>query len=260
MAFSFTGCGYEAEEENVLSAGLPGGETEVDLGASAAEDETAESSELPQSESEPEPSVSEGEATEEEKIEAVCGAGMEMTFCIFTPNGNNGTGFLYKEKYVITNAHVLYEADAFTLVDFKGQEHKGAVIFEDDGTDIAIIQVDDCQGGSVEFGDSDSVSVGESVVLIGNPVDGEPFSFCTGKRVELGEKLHQQLNLKDLYIPLDANIVSGYSGGPVFNLDGKLIGISNAAFLGDLSAYNLKHLSLIIPINRVMEQIETNCQ
>ena len=54
-------------------------------------------------------------------------------------------------------------------------------------------------------------------------------------------------------------IVSGYSGGPVFNLSGELIGISNAAYTGDLSEYDFDHLSLLIPINRVKAVIEENC-
>ena len=54
-------------------------------------------------------------------------------------------------------------------------------------------------------------------------------------------------------------IVSGYSGGPVFNLYGELIGISNAAYSGDLSEYDFDHLSLLIPINRVKAEIEENC-
>jgi S1-C subfamily serine protease len=62
-----------------------------------------------------------------------------------------------------------------------------------------------------------------------------------------------------LYIPSDADLRSGYSGGPVVNLSGELIGISNAAYTGDLSAYGLEHRSLIIPINRVRKEIEENC-
>lgn len=55
---------------------------------------------------------------------------------------------------------------------------------------------------------------------------------------------------------MDADIVSGYSGGPVFDRHGELIGISNAAYMGDLSEYELDHVSLIIPINSVKEMIE----
>lgn len=60
------------------------------------------------------------------------------------------------------------------------------------------------------------------------------------------------------YIALDANISSGYSGGPAFNINGELIGINNAGYIGDLSEYEFDHLSFIIPINRVKQIIERN--
>lgn len=199
------------------------------------------------------------EETETETIESVYRDGLDMTLCIYTPNGNNGTGFLYKDKYIVTNAHVLYEAEDFTLKDHKGREYKGTIIYADNESDIAIVQVDGFQGRSVRFGDSDSLAVGEQVILIGNPSDGDPFSYCTGERVRLDEELQKTLDSQNRYIPVDANVVSGYSGGPVFNMTGELVGISNAAYIGDLSAFEYDHLSFIIPINRVKEQIETNC-
>lgn len=199
------------------------------------------------------------EKTEEETIKSVYRDGAEETLCIFTSSGNNGTGFVYEEKYVITNAHVLYDSDEFTLKDVKGREYDGTVVFSADNTDIAIIQIDDYHGKSVTLGDSDAVSVGEQVVLIGNPADGDPFTLRTGKRVELEEDL-QPISYNGIsYIALDADIESGFSGGPVFNLRGELIGISHAKYTGDLSAYGLNSLSFIIPINSVKGQIEENC-
>lgn len=239
-AFCLCGCGYEENENIVLENELPQAKTEITPDI-------------------PEPENPEKEVTEEEKIESVYLEGKEKTFCIFTSNGGNGTGFLYKDKYVITNAHVLYDADDFTLKDAKEQEYKGTVIFNDFETDIVIIQIDNYQGESVKFGDSDSIVVGESVILIGNPLDGEPFSYCTGKRVELEDPFCEQVNSREWYIPVDANIVSGYSGGPVFNLSGELVGISNASYIGDLSAYEFDYLSFIIPINKIKELIESYC-
>ena len=198
------------------------------------------------------------EKTEEERIESVYRNGAEETMCIFTSGGNNGTGFVYEEKYVITNAHVLYDADEFTLRDVKGREYDGTVVFSDDNTDIAIIQVDDYHGRSVTLGNSDTVSVGEQVVLIGNPADGDLFTLRTGKRLEPIEELRPLPFHGISYIALDADISSGFSGGSVFNLRGELIGISHAKFSGDLTAYKLDSLSFVIPINSVKEQIELN--
>ena len=182
----------------------------------------------------------------------------DSTLCIFTSTGSNGTGFLYGDKYLITNAHVLYEAESFTLLDRQGKERQGTVVFTDDGEDIAVIELADYQGTSVTFGDSDALSVGEQVLLIGNPSDGEPFSYCTGRRVQLEGELFRRVD-PARYLPVDAPIVSGYSGGPAFNKKGELIGISNAAFTDDLSGYGFDHLGLLIPINRVKELIAAHC-
>ncbi|MBR3630835.1 MAG: trypsin-like peptidase domain-containing protein [Oscillospiraceae bacterium] len=245
---SFSGCGNGKADSDTVTE------------ASHTETEPALAATFPVTEAEITDTITEPVLTEEAKINSVYQNGLESTFCIFTSTDNNGTGFLYKEKYVITNAHVLYDTDDFTLVDHAQKEHKGTVIFTDQSTDIAIIQLDDYEGKSVTFGDSDKVSAGEQILLIGNPAEGTPFSYCTGKMVEMDEALQQMLNPEEWYIPTDAGILSGYSGGPAFNMNGELIGISNAAFAGDLSGYGFEHLSLIIPINHVKEQIDAALQ
>lgn len=249
MIGSFCGCSNVTDDPTATTE-LPYTETTRTTANLAAENEVTETTAMT------EPIAS--EITVEEQMEAIYNNALESTFCIFTSNNNNGTGFLYQDTYIITNAHVLYDTDDFTLVDHQKKEHEGTVIFTDHQTDIAIIQIDDYEGRSVTLGDSDAVSVGEQLVLIGNPAGGEPFSFCTGKCVELDEELQQLNTPEKWYIPTDANIISGYSGGPAFNLNGELIGICNAAYTGDLSDYAFDHLSFLIPINRVIEQIDAN--
>ncbi len=199
------------------------------------------------------------ELSEEEIIASVIESGKEQTVCIYTPDGNNGTGFIYDRHYVITNEHVLYDTDDFTLQDVNGQEYAGTVIYRDPADDIAVIRAEDMNGSSVTFGDSDALSVGDTLICIGNPAEGEPFSSCTGKCLELDEVLEQKTDRHHRFIHADADIVSGYSGGPVFNMNGELIGLSNAAYMLDLSAYEFDHLSLIIPVSRVREEIESAC-
>lgn len=203
----------------------------------------------------PVPAETAAEPTMEEIIEAVYQSGKESTVCIFTPGGNNGTGFVFEEQYVITNDHVLYDTEDFTMIGAQGQEYKGTIICSDSGNDIAVILADGMHAKSVTIADS-AVSAGDTVICIGNPPDGQLFSHCTGTVLELNEEMQEIFDKDRRFILSDAPITSGYSGGPVFNRDGELIGISNAAFAGDLSAYDFDHLSLIIPISRVREQIE----
>ena len=230
------GCGTPAKDDAAPATAPTGTETEATADAAVPASETAEA---------------DGE-------EALFRRMADYTLCIFTSSGNNGTGFLYREKYLITNAHVLYDAEGFTLQDAQGGEHQGTVVFTDDGEDIAVIQLADYQGKSVTLGDSDALPVGEQVLLIGNPADGEPFSYCTGRRVKAEGDLFRSIDPKQ-YLPVDAPIVSGYSGGPAFNMQGELIGISNAAFTADVSEYGFEHLGLLIPINRVKELIAAHC-
>ncbi len=168
---SFSGCGEDKTDSGAVTESSRA-ETEPSATAPVTEEEITESKNA-------------SEPTEEEKAEQVYQNGLESTFCIFTPTNNNGTVFLYKEKYVITNTYVLYDTDDFTLVDHEQKEHKGTVIFTDDSTDIAVIQLDNYEGRSVTFGDSDKMSAGEQMLLIGNPAEGTPFSYCTGKMVEI---------------------------------------------------------------------------
>ena len=125
--------------------------------------------------------------SEEEQIDIVYKNALDSTVCIFTPTGNNGTGFLYNEHYVITNAHVLFEAEDFTLTDSEGQEHKGTVVFKDEANDIAVFRADDFPGTSVVFGNSDEVATGDMLVLIGNPADGERSVSAREKRWTRGK-------------------------------------------------------------------------
>ena len=215
----------------------------------AAKEQTAE----PEETQEPET------LTEEEQIETVYQNGLESTVCIFTPSGNNGTGFLYHGTYVITNAHVLYDTDEFILMDQEGNEYTGTIVFTDDANDIAVIKTDGIHGTSVSFGNSDEIKAGDRLVMIGNPADGKPFDFCKGQCLKPEEEFYQQMDPDGRYIACDADLRSGYSGGPAFNLSGEVIGLSNAAFMADLSEYGYEHLSLIIPISRVISEIEENC-
>ena len=144
IAFCFSGC-KSGEKQNLpptndepQSETGPNAEHLVPDKETTGEAESALTTALPNIEKDggPYPFGPQEEKLEEETIESVYRNGAEETMCIFTSGGNNGTGFLYKEKYVITNAHVLYDADDFTLQDVNGQVYEGSIVFEDDNTDM----------------------------------------------------------------------------------------------------------------------------
>ena len=138
-----------------------------------------------------------------------------------------GSGFIIDKKgIVITNNHVIRDADDI-IVSVNGEEqYKAKVIGSDPYSDLAVLQIEsNNQFVPVKFGDSSKARVGDWVLAIGNP-------FGLGGTVTSGiiSAINRDINLTryDDFIQTDASINLGNSGGPLFNLDGKVIGINTA--------------------------------
>ena len=137
-----------------------------------------------------------------------------------------GSGFIInKNGTVITNNHVIANAEDI-LVKVGDKEYKAKVLGADPYSDIAVLKIDAKNNFTpVNFGDSDKARVGEWVVAIGNP-------FGLGGTVTSGiiSARNRDINLTryDDFIQTDASINQGNSGGPLFNLDGDVIGINTA--------------------------------
>ncbi len=138
-----------------------------------------------------------------------------------------GSGFVIDASgTVITNNHVIAEATEITVVFNDGTELKAEVIGKDAKTDLAVLKVNsDKPLKAVKFGDSDKSRIGEWVIAIGNP-------FGFGGSVSAGIVSAKQRNIRsgpyDSFIQTDAAINKGNSGGPLFNMDGDVIGINTA--------------------------------
>jgi serine protease Do len=139
-----------------------------------------------------------------------------------------GSGFIVDpEGYVVTNNHVVGEADEIEVVLQDGRRLKAELVGRDPKTDLALVKVD--AGDAlpyVKFGDSDRVRVGEQVVAVGNP-------FGLGGSVTAGIVSARARDLGgpyDDYLQIDASINRGNSGGPTFNLDGEVVGVNSAIF------------------------------
>jgi serine protease Do len=138
-----------------------------------------------------------------------------------------GSGFVIDPSgVVITNNHVIAEATDVTVVFNDGTELKAEVVGKDPKTDLAVLRVkSDKPLKSVKLGDSDRARVGDWVMAIGNP-------FGFGGSVSVGIVSAKQRNIRsgpyDSFIQTDAAINRGNSGGPLFNMDGDVIGINTA--------------------------------
>jgi len=137
-----------------------------------------------------------------------------------------GSGFVISEDgYVVTNNHVIEGADEILIEFFSGEELPAKVIGTDKNTDIALLKVEtDEPLPFVKFGDSDTARVGDFVLAMGNPL-GQGFSVSSGIVSARGRALS---GTYDDYIQTDAAINRGNSGGPLFNMDGEVIGVNTA--------------------------------
>lgn len=137
-----------------------------------------------------------------------------------------GSGFVISEDgYVVTNNHVIESADEIIIEFYSGGELEAKVIGTDPKTDIALLKVEtDEPLPFVSFGDSDVARVGDWVVAMGNPL-GQGFSVSAGIVSARNRALS---GTYDDYIQTDAAINRGNSGGPLFNLDGEVIGVNTA--------------------------------
>ena len=141
-----------------------------------------------------------------------------------------GSGFIIDEKgIVVTNNHVIQDADDIIVRVNGDQEFKAKVLGADPLMDIAVLQLEtDEQFIPVAFGDSDKARIGDWVIAIGNP-------FGLGGTVTAGiiSARNRSIGLSryEDFIQTDASINSGNSGGPLFDMDGNVIGI-NTAILG----------------------------
>lgn len=146
-----------------------------------------------------------------------------------SPHKSNslGSGFVIDPSgIVVTNNHVIGDADEITVVFNDGKKLKAEIIGKDQKVDIAVLRVKPDQPlKAVSFGDSDKAKIGDWVMAIGNP-------FGLGGSVSAGIVSARNRDIDDQsygqYIQTDAAINKGNSGGPLFNMDGEVIGINTA--------------------------------
>jgi serine protease Do len=140
-----------------------------------------------------------------------------------------GSGFIIDPAgYVVTNNHVIADADEITVILHDDTNLKAELVGRDTKTDIALLKVKtDKPLSAATFGDSDAARVGDWVLAIGNP-------FGLGGSVTAGILSARQRDINsgpyDDFLQTDASINRGNSGGPMFNMDGQVIGINTAIY------------------------------
>ncbi len=140
-----------------------------------------------------------------------------------------GSGFIIDPAgYVVTNNHVVANADKVTVIFQDGSKHPAKVLGRDAKTDLALLKISvDHPLPYVSWGDSDATQVGDVVLAVGNPF-GLGGTVSSGIISARGRDIHA--GPYDDFLQIDASINRGNSGGPTFNLDGQVIGINTAIY------------------------------
>ena len=144
---------------------------------------------------------------------------------------SQGSGFVIDaEGYVVTNNHVVADADDITVIFQDEKEYIAELIGRDPKTDLALLKIESDDGSPfpfVEWADSDKVRVGDWMVAIGNPF-GLGFSVTAGIVSARGRDI--RAGPYDDFFQVDAAINRGNSGGPSFTLEGRVFGVNTAIF------------------------------
>ncbi|HHO77002.1 MAG TPA: Do family serine endopeptidase [Deltaproteobacteria bacterium] len=158
-----------------------------------------------------------------------------------------GSGFIIsRDGYVLTNNHVIREADEIFVSLSDNEEYKAALVGKDDNTDIALIKIEsDRKDFPVSvLGDSDMLEIGDWVFAIGNPFG---FGHTLTQGIVSAKARVIGAGPYDSFIQTDAAINPGNSGGPLMNMDGQVVGINTAI----VSSGN--GIGFAIPINMVKD-------
>jgi S1-C subfamily serine protease len=160
----------------------------------------------------------------------------------------SGSGFVVRrDGYILTNSHVVDSNDSeYTVVMYDGSQKKGTVVYRDQGHDVAVVKVDGTFDSVASLGDSSLLKSGQPIASIGNAYGRFSNSVSLGTIsnvnrtiVAEGEGTAEKLNG---IVQSNATIAPGYSGGPVIDINGNVIGMNVAKG---------NHSSFLIPINTI---------
>lgn len=160
-----------------------------------------------------------------------------------------GSGFLISsDGYILTNYHVVADADEVNVKLANGREFKAVVKGSDEKMDLALIKIESNDAlPALRLGDSDDIEIGEWVLAIGNPfglAETVTAGIVSAKGRVIGSGPY------DDFIQTDASINPGNSGGPLFNTDGEVIGINSAIISGG------QGIGFAIPVNMAKAVVE----
>ena len=185
----------------------------------------------------------------------VVGVTTEVTYTNFfgmnSSSAVSGTGFIVSEDgYILTNYHVIELAAQndkdVNVILYDGTRYTASIVGYEKYNDVAVLKIDANGLKPVSFGNSDSLSVGDLVYAVGNPLGELDFSMSTGHVSALDRAItSDESGVAINMFQIDAAVNSGNSGGPVYNAAGEVVGIVTAKY----ASTGVEGLGFAIPIN-----------
>ena len=173
--------------------------------------------------------------------------------------GGTGSGFIIsKEGYIVTNHHVVAQADEVIVRLSDRREFDATVIGTDQRSDLALLQVDANDLPFLQLGKSSELKVGEWVLAIGSPF-GLDYSVTAGIVSAKGRSLPTERG--ENYVPFiqtDVAINPGNSGGPLFNLQGEVVGVNSQIFTRSGGSIGLSFAIPAKVVKNIIEQLKVN--
>jgi serine protease Do len=170
---------------------------------------------------------------------------------------STGSGFIISEDgYIVTNYHVVDGGESLWITTHLQLEYDAQLIGYDAVNDIALLKIDETNLPYAPIGSSDQLNVGDQVAAIGNPL-GELTSTLTVGYVSAKDRIVNTDGNSMNMLQTDAAINSGNSGGPLFNMNGEVVGITTAKYSGySNSGATIEGIGFAIPIDDVFDMIE----
>ena len=170
----------------------------------------------------------------------------------FSPSGEGSGIILNSEGYIVTNAHVVQGSAGINVELDSGETYSAKLIGLDTKTDLAIIKIEASNLVAAEFGNSETMQVGETVVAIGNPGGSTLAGSVTQGIISAVDRTIKSDGYSNKFLQTDAAINPGNSGGALVNEYGQVVGINSAK----IAAVEYEGIGFAIPINEAKPIID----
>lgn len=172
-------------------------------------------------------------------------------------SSGSGSGFLITEDgYVVTNYHVIENANRVEVTLSNSEKYIGKVVGYDAAHDVAVLKIEATDLPHVTLGSSDALAVGDQITVIGNPLGELSYTQTVGYISGKDRGVSTDNTMINM-LQTDASINSGNSGGPMFNMNGQVVGIITAKYSGTTSSgASIEGVGFAIPIDDVLKKIQ----